>query len=262
MELIVVNDKHELGEKAAKIVCAFVAYNPDSCLVFPTGKTPLGLYEELVDRFHASEVSFKRSFLVELDDYFGIPLEDHRNLFSWLERIFIGRVDFLPERIYRFNTAAADAGEEARRMETTVKGLGGIDLLFLGLGPNGHIGFNEPGTTSASPTRVVELTASSLQSNAEYWGKTEVVPRLGITLGMDLLLAAGRIVLLVSGRHKAKVLRQMIRGQDSGQYPASYLLQTRDLTIIADRAAASLLRKSPMPSFQTPGLIYWMHDRN
>lgn len=240
MQLIVVNHKKDLGKRAAEIVCGFVAENPEACLVFPTGKTPLGMYEELVNRFNAGKVSFKRSSLVELDDYFGIPLADHRNLFAWLKRIFIDRVDFLPERVHRFDTAA-DAGKEARRMEAIVKDLGGIGLLVLGLGPNGHIGFNEPGTTSASPTRVVELTAASLQSNAEYWGRSEVVPRLGITLGMDLLLAAGKTVLLVSGRHKAEVLRQMIREQSSGQFPASYLLQARDLTIITDRAAASLL---------------------
>ena len=241
MKLSIVSNYTQLSELAAQQVVDFVVQTPDACLVFPTGNTPLGMYNDLVRAYRNGAVSFKQSSLVELDDYFGIPLADSRNLFAWLNRTFINHVDFDPRRVFSFNTGAEDANMEAERMTTEVKNSSGIGLLVLGLGPNGHIGFNEPGSEPASSTRVVELTPESLESNAGYWGRTQNVPTQGITLGMDLLLSAKKVILLVNGKHKAEILRQLVVGGETALLPASFLQRVADFTIIADSPAASLL---------------------
>lgn len=241
MKLSIVSNYIQLCELAAQQVVDFVEQSPDACLVFPTGNTPLGMYKELGKAYRNGAVSFKPSPLVELDDYFGIPLADPRNLFAWLNRTFISHVDFDPRRVFSFNTGAEDASMEAARMATEVKNNGGIGLLVLGLGPNGHIGFNEPGSQPDSPTRVVELTPESLESNAGYWGTSQNVPSQGITLGMDLLLSAKKVILLVNGMHKAEILKQLVVGGETALLPASYLQRVADFTIIADNSAVSLL---------------------
>ncbi len=241
MKLSIVSNYTQLGKIAAQQVVDYVTCTPESCLVFPTGNTPLGMYRELVNAHKSGKVSFKGDSLVELDDYFGIPMDDSRNLFAWLGRTFIDHVDFSPGRLYRFNTNAADASAEAARMDAAVRNAGGIGLLVLGLGPNGHIGFNEPGSGPDSPTRVVELTPESLESNSDYWGKTAGVPARGITLGMDLLLSAKKIILLVNGKHKAQILHQLVVGTETPLLPASFLQRAADFTIIADTSAASLI---------------------
>jgi glucosamine-6-phosphate deaminase len=241
MKLSIVSNDTQLGELAAQQAVDFMACAPESCLVFPTGNTPLGMYRELVNAHRNGRVSFKNAALVELDDYFGIPMDDPRNLFAWLKRTFIEQVDFSPEHLYRFITNAADGAAEAGRMAAVVKSFGGIGLVVLGLGPNGHIAFNEPGSSPDSPTRVVELTPASLESNSGYWGKTAQVPSRGITLGMDLLLSAKKVILLVNGKHKAGILRQLVVGGETALLPASFLQRVADFTIIADSSAASLI---------------------
>jgi glucosamine-6-phosphate deaminase len=241
MKLSIVSNYTQLSELAAQHVVDFVVQSTDSCLVFPTGNTPLGMYNDLVKAYRNGAVSFKQSSLVELDDYFGIPMTDPRNLFAWLNRTFINHVDFDPKRVFSFNTGAEEARIEAARMATEVSKSGGIGLLVLGLGPNGHIGFNEPGSEPGSPTRVVELTPESLESNAGYWDKAQNVPTHGITLGMDLLLSAKKVILLVNGKHKAEILKQLVVGGETAMLPASFLQRVADFTIIADGPAASLL---------------------
>jgi glucosamine-6-phosphate deaminase len=241
MKLSIVQNYTDLSQLAARQVVDHLAASPGSCLVFPTGNTPLGMYRELVNAYRSGSVRFKDAALVELDDYFDIRLDDPRNLFAWLGRTFIDQVDFSPARLFRFNTNAVETAEEAERMTSAVHSAGGIGLLVLGLGSNGHIGFNEPGSEPGSPTRVVELTPESLESNSEYWGVNADVPARGITLGMDLLLAAKKVILLVNGGHKAQILRQLVVGVETPLLPASFLQRVEDFTIIADNSAASLL---------------------
>jgi len=245
MQLVIVKGEPEFGQMAARLVCEFLAQKPESTLVFPTGNTPLSMYKELVNQFAAGEVSFAHAALVELDDYYGIPLHDPRNLFSWLQNIFIRQVDFQPERLFRFNTEAEDAAAEAARIESILQAHGGIDLLVLGLGPNGHIGFNEPGSETPGATRVVNLTHESLLSNARYWGGISNVPAQGFTLGLDVLRKAAKTILLVSGSHKAGILKQMVEGPITDLLPATCLREMPNVLVLADAAAASLLSRKP-----------------
>ena len=170
MNFIKVKDENELGKTAARLVCDAIHQKETSTLVFPTGNTPLGMFKELVSLYQSGKVSFRKSKLIELDEYYGIRKDDERNLFAWLDRELLQQVDYLSENIHRFDSDAADPQSEARRMAEVVNDSGGIDLLVLGLGLNGHGGFNEPGTRVDSPTRLVDLTPESIMSSANYWG--------------------------------------------------------------------------------------------
>jgi glucosamine-6-phosphate deaminase len=241
MNLIKVQNEFQLSFTSARIVRDYINQHPGSVIVFPTGNTPLGLFEELVLNFKAGKVSFRDSSLIELDEYYDIPLTDPRNLFEWLNRELLQKVDFLPEHVYRFNSEAADPIAESRRIDRIAAELGGIDLLVLGLGINGHIGFNEPGSQPSSQTRLIQLSSESLLSSSNYWGEEVEVPKSGFTLGMSTLLKAKKTILLVQGAAKAEILNATLKAEISEEIPATYLRTLVDLTIIVDQEAASFI---------------------
>lgn len=241
MEIIICSNEGEFASVPARMIAETLERDPGAMLVLPTGNSPLPMFNELVNCYQAGKVDFSAASLVELDDYYGIALDDRRNLFAWLDRVFISRVNFDPQRVLRFNTQASDTASECARLSEFVKTQGGIDLLVLGLGPNGHIGFNEPGTPFSAGTRIVDLTAESVTSNARYWGGIDQVPRQGYTLGMDLICQAKKTILLVNGKHKAIILRELIEGPITETLPATCLRTMQNVTIIADRSAAALL---------------------
>lgn len=238
MKLIITNDYEELSKRAADLVIEYIHQNPAAVLVLATGNTPLGMFAGLVSAYRRGEVSFQNCSLVELDDYFNISQDDHRNLYNWLAAEFINQVDIPAENIVRFNTASTYPKEECARVEQAIADLGGIGLLVLGLGPNGHLGFNEPGSDFESPTRVITLSAASIRSSAQYWGKEEDVPRQGITLGLKNLSAARQTLLLVNGKQKAQIFNSTFQGPVTTGIPATILQQQQNLTVIVDKAAA------------------------
>ena len=154
----------------------------------------------------------------------------------------IQKVDFKLKNVYRFNSNASDPAKEIARIDRVLCEKKGIDLLILGLGPNGHIGFNEPGSLATSPTRIIELSNESLLSNARYWGEETDVPKKGITLGMKQLLKAKKVILLVQGTAKADILEATVKAPISEKIPATYLRELEQFLILADRDAASLLK--------------------
>ncbi len=238
MKLIVTKDYEALSTRAAGLVIEHIQQYPSSVLVLATGNTPLGMFARLVNAYRRGEVSFHNCSLVELDDYFNISLDDRRSLYKWLAAEFINQVDIPAENIVRFNTASTDAKEECARVEQAIANLGGIDLLVLGLGPNGHLGFNEPGSDFESATRVITLSAASIKSSAQYWGKEEDVPRQGITLGLKILSAARHTLLLVGGKQKTQIFNSTFQGPVTNSIPATILQQQQNLTVIVDKAAA------------------------
>ncbi len=246
MKLQIVRDEKELSRQAAELVQTQLALKSESVLLFPTGNTPLGMFEELIGLYQQGLIHFSKSKLLELDEYQGIFLNDPRNLFAWLQRVFISQVDYLPENTFRFYSDAKDVNAEIQSVERTLERLGTIDLLMLGLGPNGHIGFNEPGSTIDSKTRVVSLSKASQLSNSRYWDPTLGVPKSGFTLGIGTILQARKIVLLVQGKSKAEILRETLYAPISSQIPATFLRKKKNLLILADEDAASLLDSSPL----------------
>ncbi len=229
-----------LSRAAARLVIRQLEEKPDSNLVFATGKTPLGMFDELAAAYQQGRISFENASLVELDDYYGIPLEDPRNLFNWLRRDFLDRVEFPLRNTARFLTDTSAPVEECARIEQFIAASGGIDLQVLGLGPNGHLGFNEPGSALDSGTRVVRLAPASLESSQRYWGE-QPVPEYGLTLGLGTLAAARKTLLLVSGGAKAGILHKVLSSPLDPCLPATALHTFPDVLVLADREAAGAL---------------------
>lgn len=244
MKIKIVSNYKELSKLAADKVQAAIKQNPASVLVFPTGNTPLGLFEELVKQFELGLIDFSCCSLIELDEYYDIAKDDKRSLFGWLERSLINRVNFNPSNIFRFDSATPEPQAECERIERIIMQLGGIDLLVLGLGRNGHLGFNEPGSSFDSKTRLIELSSASIESNARYWGSQDDVLRQGLTLGLKTLSSSRETIVLVSGQSKSEILRKVLDSPPDPQLPATILESFNHVTVIVDQAGAQHLGRN------------------
>lgn len=236
MELIVTDDYEALSRAGADEAASVIAEKLDATVVPATGNTPMGMYRELAARRKLGELDASRLRVFQLDAYLGIAPSDPRSLYGWMKRSILEPLGIPEANVVRL-PEDADPLAACREYDRAVQAAGGFDLAVLGLGPNGHIGFNEPPADPCAPTRVVELTEASIESNAQYWGGRDRVPRWAITAGMAQLLSARRIILLVSGAHKREILQRVISGPVTPSVPASYLQQAPNVTVIADRAA-------------------------
>lgn len=242
MNLVVVSDYAQLGRVAAQRIARTVMRKPEAALVLATGNTPMGAYAELARLYRAGQFDPARIRVFQLDAYLGIALDDERSLYAWLKRAFLDPLDIPPTRVVMLPDDAVDPEGTCRAYDAAVERAGGFDLSVLGLGPNGHLGFNEPPTEADAPTRCVTLSEASLNSNAAYWGGRDRVPRTAITCGMKHLLAARETLLLVSGAHKRDILDAALHGPITPDVPASLLHLTDNVTVIADAAAAPAQR--------------------
>jgi glucosamine-6-phosphate deaminase len=242
MKIEAVEDYESLSRRAASLFIAAAKARSDSVCVLPTGKTPEGLFRALVDAHRRGEADFSRLRFVILDEYTGIDPDDRRSLYQWLRLELLDQLGISSRRVAAFNPSATDLDAEAARIEAVISDWGGIDLAILGLGPNGHIGFNEPGSAPDGRTRRIVLTQESIVSNARYWGSEADVPRFAFTLGIGTLLEARSITLMVSGEMKAGILAKALEGPVGPDVPASLLRSHPDFTVLADRAALSAIR--------------------
>jgi glucosamine-6-phosphate deaminase len=237
MDLIIVDDYEALSRAGAGWLMEAIREQPDAVLVAATGDTPMGMYIELAQLQLRGLVDTSRLRVFQLDAYLGLAPDDRRSLFGWTRRSFIEPLGIAEANVVRLAGDARDPWEACRAYEAAARQLGGFDLSILGLGPNGHLGFNEPPSPPDAPTRVVDLNSESILSNARYWEGEEQVPRQALTCGMDLLLAARRTLLLVSGAHKHQILHRAMEGTQTPEVPASYLQSASNVTVLADRAA-------------------------
>lgn len=237
MRLILTEDYEALCRSGADFLAGVIAAKPDAAVVFPTGETPMGIYRELAERRRRGEIDATRLRVFQLDEYLGIPPDDHRSLFRWMESALISPLGIPMTNVVRLSVNSSDPEAACQAYDEAVRAVGGLDLSVLGLGPNGHLGFNEPPSKPDSTTRVVELTEESIYSNARYWGARDRVPRRAITAGMDVLLSARQVLLVVSGEHKRDILHRALEGPVTPDVPASYLQLVPDVTVLADRVA-------------------------
>jgi glucosamine-6-phosphate deaminase len=238
MKVIVVDDYAAMSQAAADVVVSLAKVNPTASIVWPTGDTPVGAAKELVSRKEIG--TFDPSWLrfVQLDEYVGLNRDDPRTLYGWMDRVLLKPLKVCDCNIVRFDANAKDLEAACRSYDEAIRLGGGIDLCVLGLGPNGHLGFNEPPAPADAPTRAISLTEETIVSNSKYWGGRDQVPLQAITAGMVQLLASKQIVVLVSGAHKKSILQKVINGPVSAMVPASLLQGRANVTIIADKAAA------------------------
>lgn len=237
MHPIIAEDYDTLSRIAADIVSDLVRTHPRASLIAPTGETPLGLYRALAARRRRGEFDASYLRVVQLDDYLGLDDDDPRSLYRWMKTAFLDPLSVPDAHVIRLRGNTPDPDAACRAYEATVRAAGGIDLAVLGLGPNGHLGFNEPPIGPDAPTRRVALTPASVESNARYWGGRDRVPTAALTAGMNILLAARRTLLIVSGAHKRDIVCRAVRGPIGPDVPASYLQRADSVTILADKAA-------------------------
>jgi glucosamine-6-phosphate deaminase len=237
MKIVVAGDAQDLAGKAARVVLDLLRRRPEAVLTVATGETPRGMFRELVVAARGNPSLFSAVRWVMLDEYAGIAADDRRRLASWLSRELLDPLGGHAGRLTAFDPLAADAAAEGRRIEAAISSLGGMDLAVLGLGPNGHVGFNEPGSPFDSRTRLVSLAPESVSSNAAYWGSEACVPRRAFTLGLGTLMEARSLLLLVSGERKRTILRSVLNDPIGPQLPASVLRLHEDAVVITDRAA-------------------------
>jgi glucosamine-6-phosphate deaminase len=228
-------DAADIASRGAGLIADAIRARPDAALLVATGNSPMATYAELAFLRARGELDTARVRPFQLDEYLGLGRDDPRSLVGWMKRSFTEPLGIADERV-TWLEASGDIEASCARYACEVRAAGGFDLAILGLGPNAHLGFNEPPSPADAPTRAVELTPESLVSNAVYWGEGSV-PTRAVTAGMDLIMEARAVLLLVSGAHKQAILLRTLMGAISPDCPAS-LLRLRDgVTIVADRAA-------------------------
>lgn len=238
MRLLVAADYAGLSREAARLVARRILEKPDLVLALPTGETPLGLYRELVRLHQEGLLDFARVTAFNLDEYLGLPPGHPASFRAYMERNFWGHVNLRPEARHIPHSLPEDAEEECRRYEAWIQEAGGLDLAILGLGKNGHLAFNEPGTPWESRTHVAELAEETRREEAPRFGGLAHVPKRAITMGIRTLMNAREILLLVSGEEKASVLARALEGPVTPAVPASILQLHPNLKVMVDRAAA------------------------
>ena len=226
-----------LGRSVAQALAA----TPCTVLGLPTGRTPVPLYRALVDLYERGQADFSQASTFNLDEFLGVPPTDPRSYRAFMERQLFDVVNLRPSRVHFLNGAAPDAVAECARYERAIARAGGIDLLILGLGANGHIGFNEPGSALVAGTHRTRLTPATRRANASLFGRAVDVPDEALSMGMSTILRARRIVLLATGAAKAKTVRQMVCGPITPRVPASFLQLHRSAEVWVDREAAGEL---------------------
>jgi glucosamine-6-phosphate deaminase len=239
MKITIVADYDAMSVRAADIVTETLTQKPDCALCLPTGNTPLGLFKVLIDRIKSGELDASRAQFFLLDEYVGIDDDDPESLTRWLKAEFLTPAGIPEQNIHELPTTATDLAEAARQYEAKIAAAGGLELAVLGIGGNGHIAYNEPGSPADSRTRVLTLTEESVEQARGYFaGRT--VPTQAISAGVATLLEARKIVLLISGDSKAGIAKAAVYGPQTADVPASFLQSAGDrVEVVIDEAAAS-----------------------
>ena len=237
-KLIICEDYDEMSKKAAGIVLEQLKKKPNSVLGLATGSTTMGMYMELIGAYKRGEIDFSQVMTFNLDDYYKISRDNEQSFWREMRKDFFDGVNIKDENINIPNCQGDDYRSFCREYEEKIKAVGGIDLQVLGIGRNGHIGFNEPGSSFDSRTRKVGLTESTISANSRHFRDESEVPREAITMGLGTIMEARKIILVANGEGKAEAVAGAARGFVSEDVPASVLQKHSDVTFILEREAA------------------------
>jgi len=234
-----------LARVLAQDIARRLSANPPLVLGLPTGRTPIPFYEDLVRLYGAQRVDFTRATTFNLDEFVGLDGSDPRSYRAFMQRHLFDHVNIPGRRIHFLNGAAANSARECARYERAIARAGGIDVQILGLGLNGHIGFNEPGRALIARTHRTRLTPATRRANASLFGnRASAVPREALSMGMATILEARRVVLIATGRSKARCVERMVDGPVTPRLPASFLQLHAHAEVWLDRAAFARLKGS------------------
>ena len=244
MKIYQEKDYDALSRRAANLISAEVIRKPDCVLGLATGSTPVGTYRQLSAWNQKGDFSFKDVRTVNLDEYLGLPPTHDQSYRYFMQENLFDKIDIPFEHTHVPDGMAADPEQECRRYDELVRSLGYADLQLLGLGRNGHIGFNEPGDCFRKETHVVELTQNTIEANARFFENEAAVPKKAITMGIGCIMAACRVLLVASGANKAEAVYRTVCGPITPQCPASILQLHNDVVIVGDEEALSMVREA------------------
>jgi len=230
-------NRDEVTQAAAAAICELVRAKPDAAIGLATGRTQEPVFAELLRRFRAGEVSFKRARFFHLDEYWGMPASSPDSMSGSLHRMLVGAIDAPQDQFHRIDGTAKDPIVEAARYEEVIRKAGGIDLQILGMGTNAHIAFNEPGSAHDSRTHLITLTEETQQQNRDFFPAGAQVPSQALTMGIATILEAKSILILVTGRSKIDAMRDTLEGPIGPNCPASALHHHRACTMLCDEDA-------------------------
>lgn len=239
MKLYRVKNYDEMSKKAAAIIAAQIVAKPNSVLGLATGSTPIGTYQNLVKKYQDGELDFSEIKTANLDEYKGLTKENDQSYFYFMNDNLFRHVNIDMQNTNIPNGMAEDAAAECSRYEEVIKALGGVDLQLLGLGHDGHIGFNEPDDHFAAETHCVNLTEMTIEANKRFFASADEVPRQAFTMGIGTIMRAKKVLMIVSGKDKAPILKKALYGPVTPEVPASILQFHPDAIVIADEDALS-----------------------
>lgn len=244
MRIYKAKDYADMSRKAANIVSAQVIMKPNCVLGLATGSTPIGLYKQLVEWYNKGDLDFSEVMTVNLDEYRGIHPENDQSYYYFMHHHLFDQVNIPVENTHLPNGLAQNPQEECNRYTDLIQSLGGVDLQLLGIGHNGHIGFNEPGESFDKQVHCVHLTQSTIEANKRFFASAEDVPKQAYTMGIKTIMQAKKVLIIASGEDKADIVQKAFFGPITPQVPASVLQLHNDVTLVADEAALSKITEA------------------
>ena len=237
MKITVCKNYDEMSAVAAKAIAELIKNKPDCVLGLATGSTPEGMYAKLVDMCKAGDLSFSKVTSVNLDEYYPLEPENEQSYRYFMNKNLFDHVDIDKAKTFVPNGLAADPAKEGQEYDAMIDSLGGVDLQVLGIGRNGHIGFNEPDSFLIPGTHVTDLTPSTIAANARFFDSEESVPKKALTMGIGTILAARKIILMVSGADKKAAVMKLLEGNITTECPATFLNVHKNVTLIVTEDA-------------------------
>ncbi len=237
MKKVVFDTYEELSKYAANMVASELNSKPHYILGLPTGGTPVGMYKEIAELYNKGVIDFSDVTTFNLDEYLGLEQSHDQSYYYFMNKNLYSKVNLKPENINIPSGCEEDIEAEAAAYDEKILEKGGIDMMILGIGPNGHIGFNEPADVLESATHTVDLTKETIEANARFFDSIDDVPKKAITMGVGNILKAKKILMLISGENKKEITKKLFSGEVSTQNPASLLQLHPSVTVLVDKAA-------------------------
>ena len=244
MRIYKAKDYEEMSRKAAGIVSAQIIMKPDCVLGLATGSTPVGLYKQLIEWYRNGDLDFSGVRTVNLDEYKGISRENDQSYYYFMHQNLFDHVNIPAGNTHLPDGMEPDSEKECRRYEELIQSMGSVDLQLLGIGHNGHIGFNEPADAFDKLVHCVNLTQSTIEANKRFFASAEEVPRQAYTMGIQTIMRSKKILIIANGEGKADIVRDAFFGPITQMVPASVLQLHNDVTLVADEAALSKIPAS------------------
>lgn len=241
MNVLIYESEEQIGIAAGNYMCGQVLQKPNSILGLATGSTPLKPYSQMIELYKKGVIDFSKVTTFNLDEYVNLDVNDKNSYHSFMHENLFDHINIPEENINFLDGNAEDPEEECRRYEEKIKAAGGIDIQLLGIGSNGHIAFNEPADCFQRWSHVVTLKESTVKDNSRFFKSIDEVPTQAVTMGIGSIMQAKKILIIAIGENKAKAIKQLIDGNVTPMCPASVLQFHTDVTLMLDKAAASLI---------------------